>query len=228
MITTVGRRRTAAVLLALAAFLAPSAAPAGAATPPAATPPTAATVRALPEPSPADQARAELAGLTVAEPHAMTGYTRAKFPHWVRQDGECDTREVVLARDGEGVTRDELCRAGTGVWLSPYDGKVLTTAAQVDIDHVVPLANAWRSGADEWTTAARRAFANDLEHSQLIAVSAAANRSKADKSPDQWSPPDRTYWCTYSRAWIDVKHLYRLNVTGPEAARLTEMLDTCA
>ncbi|MGW2400355.1 HNH endonuclease family protein [Kitasatospora sp. NPDC001664] len=223
MITTVGRRRTAAVLLALAAFLAPAATPAGAAVH---TP--AVHARALPEPSPAGHARDELAELTVAEPHSMAGYSRAKFPHWVKQYGECDTREVVLARDGEGVTQDELCRAGTGVWLSPYDGKVLTAAAQVDIDHVVPLANAWRSGADEWTTAARKAFANDLEHSQLIAVSAASNRSKADKSPDQWSPPDPAYWCTYSRAWIDVKHLYRLNVTEPEAARLTEMLDTCA
>ncbi|MFI5534419.1 HNH endonuclease family protein [Kitasatospora sp. NPDC051853] len=223
MITTTGRRRTAAVLLALAALLLPTAAPAA-----AAGPAPAAHVRALPEPSPAEQARAELAELTVAEPHSMAGYSRAKFPHWVKQYGECDTREVVLARDGEGVLQDEACRASTGTWLSPYDGRVLTAAAQVDIDHIVPLANAWRSGADEWTTATRRAFANDLEHSQLIAVSAASNRSKADKSPDQWSPPDPAYWCTYSRAWIDVKHLYGLTVTAPEAARLSEMLDTCA
>ncbi len=79
----------------------------------------------------------------------MAGYSRAKFPHWIKQHGECDTREVVLARDGQDVKQDEKCRAVSGTWLSEYDGKELTAAGQVDIDHVVPLANAWRSGADE-------------------------------------------------------------------------------
>ncbi|WP_371129724.1 DUF1524 domain-containing protein [Streptomyces sp. 2231.1] len=57
-----------------------------------------------------------------------------------------------------------------------YDGKILTASGQLDIDHIVPLANGWRSGADEWTTAKRRQFANDLTDPQLIAVSASSNR----------------------------------------------------
>ncbi|MFE7560183.1 hypothetical protein [Kitasatospora sp. NPDC057500] len=80
-------------------------------------------------------------------------------------------------------------------------------------------------GADTWI---RRAFANDLEHSQLIAVSAASNRSKGDKTPDAWRPPAASYWCTYSRAWTDTEHLYGLSVTKPGKAALNEMLDTCA
>ncbi|MEW1655082.1 HNH endonuclease family protein [Streptomyces sp. NPDC093707] len=181
----------------------------------------------LPEPPPVGVVRTELAGLHVAPPHSMNGYSRAKFPHWIKQHGECDTREVVLARDGEDVKQDEKCRAISGTWFSEYDAKVLTQAKQLDIDHVVPLANAWRSGADQWTTPERRTFANDLVHSQLIAVSAPSNRQKGDKSPDKWAPPRHAYWCTYARAWTDVKHVYHLNVTEPEKVKLREMLDTC-
>ncbi len=157
----------------------------------------------------------------------MNGYSRAKFPHWIKQHGQCNTRDVVLARDGKDVKQDEMCRAISGTWYSEYDGETFTEARQLDIDHIVPLANAWRSGADRWETPERRKFANDLVHSQLIAVSARSNRQKGDQSPDQWAPPRHAYWCTYARAWTDVKHLYHLNVTEPEKAELDEMLDTC-
>ncbi|MBV9026616.1 MAG: HNH endonuclease [Streptomycetaceae bacterium] len=181
----------------------------------------------MPEPPAADVGEKELADLTVAAPHSMAGYSRAKFPHWITQYGQCDTREVVLARDGQDVIQDEKCRAISGTWYSEYDGKTLTSASQVDIDHMVPLANAWRSGADSWTTAERRRFANDLVDSQLIAVSAASNRSKGDQSPDQWAPPRYAYWCTYSRAWTHIKYIYHLTITAPEKDKLTAMLDTC-
>ncbi|MGY0466948.1 HNH endonuclease family protein (plasmid) [Kitasatospora sp. cg17-2] len=225
MITTTGWRRTAIVLTALAAVLLPAAAPAAAETLTTAGP--AAVRRELPEPPPTDVVRAELDELVVEPPHSMDGYSRERFPHWIKVSGECDTRESVLARDGEGVVQDELCRAVAGAWVSLYDDKVFTDAKALDIDHVVPLAAAWRSGADTWTTAKRRAFANDLTHSQLIAVSAASNRSKGDKAPDAWRPPATGYWCTYSRAWTDTKHVYGLSVTEPEKAALTSMLGTC-
>ncbi|MGW1374090.1 HNH endonuclease family protein [Streptomyces sp. NPDC002446] len=217
MIRTRARRLAAVVAFALAAVLGP-----------VAVAPSAAVPVDMPEPPSADAARTELADLTVEAPHSMDGYSRAKFPHWIQQGNSCDTREVVLKRDGQNVTQDAQCRAVSGTWHSLYDDKTLTAASQVDIDHMVPLANAWRSGADSWTTARRQQFANDLEHSQLIAVSASSNRSKGDQSPDQWSPPSQGYWCTYARAWTDVKHLYRLSVTPPEADKLAAMLDTCA
>ncbi|MEU5052097.1 HNH endonuclease family protein [Streptomyces sp. NPDC021096] len=181
----------------------------------------------LPEPPSTDVARVELADLTVEPPHSMTGYSRAKFPHWVKQQGACDTRETTLARDGRDVRLDDQCRAVSGTWVSAYDGKVFASAGQLDIDHMVPLANAWRSGADTWSTDQRKRFANDLTNPQLIAVSAASNRSKGDQSPDQWRPPLTSYWCTYSRAWTHVKHLYKLSVTPREQETLVTMLDTC-
>ncbi|WP_422070632.1 HNH endonuclease family protein [Streptomyces orinoci] len=131
--------------------------------------------------------------LPVAAPRPMTGYSRAKFPHWAIQHGTCDTRETVLARAGQDVKQDAKCRAVSGHWHSPYDNLTLTSASQVDIDHLVPLANAWRSGADQWTTATRKAFANDLNQPQLLAVSAASNRAKGDQSPDQWMPKNHDY-----------------------------------
>ncbi|MGX4733221.1 HNH endonuclease family protein [Kitasatospora griseola] len=228
MITSARWRHTATALAALALALISAAAPAAAAAPPngAATSP-ASQYRELPEPPPAEQARSELDELVVEAPHSMDGYTREKFPHWIRQYGTCDTREAVLARDGQDVVQDDQCRAVSGTWTSPYDGKVFTDAKALDIDHLVPLAASWRSGADTWTTDKRKQFANDLTHSQLVAVSAASNRAKADKGPDAWRPPLRSYWCTYSRAWTDIKHIYGLSVTEPEKSALTEMLDTC-
>ncbi|MFB7575925.1 HNH endonuclease family protein [Streptomyces sp. NPDC056165] len=176
----------------------------------------------------AKQARTELAGLTVAPHGSMRGYSRAKFPHWAQQGEKCDTREKVLARDGTGVQRDVECRAASGRWVSVYDDKTFTSASDLDIDHMVPLANAWRSGAAGWTQEKRKAFANDLTHPQLLAVSAASNRSKGDQGPDEWQPPSKPYWCTYARAWVSVKATYELSVTAAEKNTLTEMLGTCS
>ncbi|MEU3356051.1 HNH endonuclease family protein [Streptomyces sp. NPDC037389] len=221
MITSRVRRRAAAAVLGLAAVMAPPVAA------PAVSAPSASSHRVPPEPPAADAVRTELDGLKVEPPHSMTGYSRARFPHWIKQYGECDTREVVLSRDGSAVTQDSMCRAVAGSWYSPYDDKTLDSASKVDIDHMVPLANAWRSGADTWTTDRRKAFANDLDNPQLYAVSASSNRSKGDQSPDQWSPPNQDYWCTYSRAWGHIKSLYALSVTQPEKEKLIAMLDTC-
>ncbi|WP_018348347.1 GmrSD restriction endonuclease domain-containing protein [Longispora albida] len=209
-------RRALAAALAASALLLWAAAPA-----------LAGQAEAMPAPPSAEKVRAELNTLRVEDPHPMTGYSRALFPHWVKQDGTCDTREVVLARDGLGVTQDSECRAVEGSWYSEYDGRVLGSAGVVDIDHMVPLANAWRSGADTWTTAERRVFANDLVHSQLIAVSASSNRAKGDQSPDQWKPPLWTYWCGYARAWGHIKYVYDLAVTETEKEAVLQMLGTC-
>nr|WP_265863644.1 HNH endonuclease family protein [Streptomyces sp. SKN60] len=175
----------------------------------------------------AAEARARLAALKVAPQGSMTGYSRDKFPHWAEQGENCNTRETVLERDGTGVRRDSQCRAVSGSWLSVYDGKTVTKASGLDIDHMVPLANAWRSGANTWTQEKRKAFANDLTHPQLLAVSAVTNRSKGDQGPEEWQPPSRAYWCVYARAWTSVKATYGLTVTRAEKTELGTMLDTC-
>jgi hypothetical protein len=168
----------------------------------------------------------QLDRLRVASPRSMTGYSRARFSHWAQQAG-CTTRELVLERDGQDVTAGLGCTLTGGRWRSSYDRIVLTDPADVDIDHVVPLANAWRSGADHWTDQEREAFANDLDHPELLAVSRASNRAKGDQAPDQWRPPHRGFWCVYARAWIEVKAAWALTITATEHRTLDQMLDSC-
>lgn len=92
----------------------------------------------------ASTAKSQLAGLTVAPLGSSTGYSRDLFPHWITVSGTCNTRETCLKRDGSGVVTDSACAATKGTWRSPYDGASWTAASDVDIDHMVPLANAWR------------------------------------------------------------------------------------
>jgi hypothetical protein len=92
----------------------------------------------------ASTAQSELNVLTVAAQGSMTGYSRDLFPHWITISGTCNTRETVLERDGTSVVTDSSCAAISGRWYSPYDGATWFAASDVDIDHVVPLAEAWR------------------------------------------------------------------------------------
>ncbi|MFC7220569.1 HNH endonuclease family protein [Streptomyces polyrhachis] len=211
------RRRLYARRLAPAAALAPlllllAPAPAQAAPP---TPPSAAT------------ARSYLAALTVRSEGSLTGYSRDLFPHWITQYGTCNTREVVLKRDGSGVVTDSNCAAASGSWYSPYDGATWYLASDIDIDHVVPLAEAWRSGASSWTTSKRQSFANDLGTAQLIAVTDNVNQSKGDSDPDQWMPPRSSYHCTYARMWVWVKYHWGLSLESSEKSALSAVLNGC-
>ncbi|OOQ88924.1 hypothetical protein PEBR_09859 [Penicillium brasilianum] len=196
-----------------------------------------AIISALPAPEPipsppgvpsASTARSELAALTVAPQGSQDGYSRAKFPHWITQSGSCDTRDVVLKRDGTNVVQSSSgCTTTSGTWVSPYDGATWTASSDVDIDHLVPLSNAWKSGASAWTTADRQAFANDLTHPQLLAVTDNVNEAKGDKGPEEWKPPLTSYYCTYAEMWVKVKTVYNLTITSDEKSALSDMLGTC-
>ncbi|KAF2195008.1 secreted protein [Zopfia rhizophila CBS 207.26] len=172
-------------------------------------------------------AKGQLAALTVAAQGPQDGYSRDLFPHWITQSGACNTREVVLERDGTNVVQDSSCAATSGSWLSPYDGATWSAASDVDIDHVVPLSNAWKSGAASWTTSRRQSFANDLTNPQLIAVTDNVNQAKGDKGPEDWKPPLTSYYCTYAKMWVKVKSVYSLTITSAEKSALTSMLNTC-
>ena len=172
-------------------------------------------------------ARSELTTLTVAAWTHTTTYNRALFPTWDTISGSCNTRETVLKRDGTGVVVDSSCAATSGSWFSPYDGATWHAASDVDIDHMVPLKNAWISGAWAWTTSKRESFANDLSDPQLWAVTDNVNQAKGDKSPDSWKPPLTGYYCVYARMWVRVKYVWALTVTSAEKSALTSMLTGC-
>lgn len=182
---------------------------------------------APPAPPSADTARSYLSQLTVKPEGSSDGYSRDKFPHWITQSGACNTREVVLKRDGQNVVTDSNCAAVQGSWFSPYDGATWHAASDVDIDHVVPLSEAWKSGANTWTTSRRQGFANDLTRAQLIAVTDNVNQAKGDQDPAEWLPPTASYHCTYARMWVWVKHYYGLSVDSAEKTALSGILNRC-
>jgi hypothetical protein len=167
-----------------------------------------------------------LNSLPVSPEHAG-GYDRRLFKHWIRQDG-CTTRQDVLIRD-RIAGRVTGCAVADGRWYSAYDGVTTATARSFDIDHEVPLKEAWDSGAWRWTPDRRTAYANDLGYGNaLIAVSAASNRSKGDQDPADWMPPNLADTCRYAKAWVGVKYRWRLSVDTTEKAAISRTLRDCA
>jgi hypothetical protein len=201
-----------ATLAAVVVLLALAATPAGA------TPPN------IPSYS---TAVSRLSALTVAAESHQSSYDRDLFPHWITITGSCNTREQVLKRDGTGVTVDSSCYPASGSWRSPYDGATWTNPADIDIDHMVPLSEAWASGAWAWTTSRRQTYANDLGGPELWAVTDNVNQSKGDQDPATWQPSLSSFRCTYARAWIQVKWYYSLTVDSAEKTALNSMLATC-
>ncbi|KAL4978970.1 hypothetical protein BDW66DRAFT_164186 [Aspergillus desertorum] len=171
-------------------------------------------------------AETQLEALTVRAAGASADYDRDLFPHWINQGDSCNTRDRVLIRDGTNVKTGSGCSI-TGSWTSPYDGETWTATSDVDIDHVVPLANAWNSGASEWTTDEREAFANDLTIPQLLAVTDNVNQQKSDSGPEEWLPPLESYHCTYGKMWTTVKYTYGLSVISAEKSALEDLLAKC-
>ncbi|KAH9905039.1 hypothetical protein F4778DRAFT_55214 [Xylariomycetidae sp. FL2044] len=189
-------------------------------------------VKRAPMPTPpgipsSSSALTSLAALTVGTNEDDGEYDRDLFPTWITIEGNCNTREYVLNRDGTDLTIADDCYPDAGTWVSPYDGGEWTAASDVDIDHMVPLKNAWISGANAWTTDKREQFANDIERPQLWAVTDSVNQEKSDGSPDEWQPPLASFYCTYASAWVAVKAYWELSVTEAEKAALADMLDTC-
>lgn len=168
--------------------------------------------------------RAAVKKLPVAA-ETRRGYDRDKFRHWTDANGDCqDTRDEVL--DAESLVATSGCDITEGKWRSYYDGVTTKDPSDFDIDHMVPLAEAWDSGAKRWTTKTRERFANDLgDRRSLVAVTASANRSKSDRDPAEWMP-DRAH-CTYIRQWVAVKLRWRLTVNRPERRFLVERAASC-
>ena len=163
-------------------------------------------------------------------PRRVGSYRRDDWPHWEDTDGNgCDARQdTLITWSTTEATLDRSgrrCKVLTGTWVSPYDGAVADSPTAVEIDHVVPLAEAFRSGGWRWDAGQRRRFANDQV--ELAAASSASNRAKADSRPDQWRPRRSESWCAYADRWVTVKATYGLTVTSSERDALGQMLDTC-
>jgi hypothetical protein len=149
------------------------------------------------------------------------GYDRKLFKHWVDTDKNgCDTRKEVLI--AEATIKPKIgakCALSGGTWVSSYDNKTFKgSGSGLDVDHMVPLAEAWRSGAWQWSSEEREKFANDLQDERvLIAVSATTNRSKGDKDPANWLPKgSKETVCDYVFNWAAVKYRFSLTIDPKE------------
>ncbi len=200
------------------------------------------TAEALPDPA---TARTELAALRVAPRSHGDTYCRGRFgpSTWPDLDRNgCSTRQDVLVRQATTVRTARIASHGAtceeaiaGTWTDPYtlepitltDLKDPSQAQHLQIDHLVPLYNAWVSGASEWTDARRVAFANDLAAPELRAVTGEVNFAKDHAGPESWQPVPLAR-CDYARAYVAVKARHALTVTAAERDALAVMLAACA
>lgn len=193
---------------------------------------------AVPTPT---EARDLLAALRPAAPDDVSPflYNRDDFGDWTDRQ-LCDTRQRILRRDAlDGPTPIQPAGSGCpitqGTWETPYEENhtvVETHTAKetgdlLEIDHIVPLKNAWNSGLWRIDNRYLKYFTNDEGNPQLLTVSQASNSSKQDSSPDQWMPNNVDFACTYDAMWVAVKYAWNLSVTDDERDALTAVLANC-
>ncbi|MFE7223566.1 HNH endonuclease family protein [Nocardioides sp. NPDC057577] len=153
-----------------------------------------------------------------------TGYNRDLFQHWIDADGDgCNTRnEVLIAEAEEAPTVGSSCSLSGGRWYSYYDGVSWTATSDIDIDHMVPLAEAWDSGARTWTSTERKNYANDLGYyGSLVGVTDNENQEKSDADPAEWMPDLQK--CRYLKEYVSVKIRWGLSVDSTEKSALTNL-----
>lgn len=148
-----------------------------------------------------------------ANENPCVAYKRSLYPHWIDADGDgLNTRKEVLQRSNLERTGSKV-----GKWFDPYSGKYFTAPESLQIDHVVALSEAHKSGAWAWNEARRKAFANDLGVPEnLMAVNGSVNEDKGDKDPAKWLPPDTSYWKKYVRQWLAIKVRWGLAMDSTE------------
>ena len=141
-------------------------------------------------------------------------YDRDDWGGWIDEDGDgLNTRHEVLAEESLIKPIVSNNKVISGKWFDKYTGKYFTNPSDLDIDHLVPLKNAYISGASNWSKKKKSIYYNYLKYdNHLIAVSKSANRNKSDKSPVEWLPPNKDYQCEYVWEWFKIKTAWGLTI----------------
>lgn len=154
-----------------------------------------------------------------------------QFGRWINDptDDTCmNTRAQVLVRDSEVEVKFRAanrCIVQSGQWLDPYAGDEMTESKEVQIDHVVPLKNAYVTGASKWDLKTRKLYANFMGVDyHLLPVNGHENMSKGDKGPDAYIPPNEKIRCDYLQHWLKIKAVWNLVMTKAEAETIQKMI----
>lgn len=163
-------------------------------------------------------------------PKPAEHYDREKhFGTWInkKNDHSClDTRGKVLQRDSLSKVKLNSCRVIAGEWHDPYTNTLYRKAKDIQIDHVVALANAYRSGAFEWSDGKRCLYANYMGNDfHLLSVEGEENEKKLDYDPSKYMPPNNEFTCEYLKTWLKIKEIWSLRLTYKEASAILEYIE---
>lgn len=158
-------------------------------------------------------------------------YQRTKqFGRWIRykNEGCYNTRTQVLksfSKTPVQYRNNNPCTVESGYWSDPYSGKVFTKSSDLQIDHMVPLKDAYINGAWKWSKKERCAFANfKSTQFHLIPVDKFENMRKSDRTPADYLPPNPGYVCTYLKNWLEIKLIWNLQMSASEAEAIDKAI----
>lgn len=171
-------------------------------------------------------------GATTLTAKPCEKYSRNSWKHWIDVDKDCqDTRQEILIRDSRkkvtyvGADSYEGCKVKSGKWFDPYTGKTFTDPKQLDVDHVVPLKEAFESGGWKWDRQRRAAYANYMKYEyHLLPVYRGSNRSKGAKDLAEWSPENKKFLKQYAKIWVKIKLDWDLSADHAELVALRRIL----
>lgn len=161
--------------------------------------------------------------LKTAPADAAVKYDRKEWRHWT--GSPCNAREATLKAQGKDVKTAAPCKIVSGVWIDPYSKVKIDNARGIDIDHVIPLGYVAKHGGQAWSSSKKEQYANDPLI--LVATSAKENRSKSDKGPSKYMPPNREFHCAYSALWVQGATKYGIWIEAADRKALKAGLESC-
>ena len=156
------------------------------------------------------------------------GFRNNSFGGWTTDGSGCDTSQQVLIRDSMTPAKVDRksCNVRSGRWVSAWDQSIWTDPARLVVTQLVPLQEAWQSGAWAWSDQRRNAFVNDLSDQRSLAiVTDSLDQSRADRDPAGWLPPTGGQVCRYIANWLSIKARWGLTMDSAESSRISAVLN---
>lgn len=183
-----------------------------------------------------------LGTLKIEEADTSKAYKRTEWKHWSKVDGRnaCwNVRQEALYQQAvpntvKLINKDkkevsdvsQACAVSSGEWIDPYSGEKFTNPKDLDVDHIIALGYTARHGGNGWDSKKKEEYANDLAD-VLLVTSARENRSKSDKGPSEYMPPDDKYKCVFAKNYVGIANKYSLTITQKDKDTLQSALNKC-